>query len=162
MPQPSAQARFAYGDVIVLRYITTDGRIEMCWPCRVVQDGPDILAIYIAAGSLYKAGPKKAAAEKRRMHKSKVPPGEYVWRRETLRLMLPGRRHSVFLFWDDVGGRRTFSYYFVNMEEPFRRTAAGIDTQDLGPPPSPIGQRRMRPFGKFSDDPLAFRAGGCG
>jgi hypothetical protein len=59
-----------------------------------------------------------------------LPPGEYEWRRDTLRLMLPGRCHSVLLFWDGGGNRRRFTNYFVNMEEPFRRTAIGVDTQD--------------------------------
>jgi len=120
----------APGDIVALRYITTDGRIEMCWPCRVVEDRQDLLALFIAAGSPYKAGPKKTAAEKRVMTKTMLPPGEFVWRKDTLRLMFPGRRHSVYLFWDQRGTRRAFSYYFVNMEEPFRRTAVGFDTQD--------------------------------
>jgi len=120
----------ATGDIVALRYITTDGRIEICWPCRVVEDRPDLLALFIAAGSIYKAGPKKAAAEKRVMQKTTLPPGEYVWRKDTLRLMFPGRRHSVCLFWAQHGHGRTLSYYFVNLEEPFRRTAVGFDTQD--------------------------------
>jgi predicted RNA-binding protein associated with RNAse of E/G family len=129
MSQAQPQAREC-GDVIVLRYITTDGRIEMCWPCRVVQDSSELLAVFIVAGSLYKAGPKRTAAEKIHMKKAMLPPDEYVWRKDTLRLMLPGRHHSIFLFWDGIGDDREFSNYFVNMEEPFRRTAIGIDTQD--------------------------------
>jgi hypothetical protein len=46
------------GEVVVLRYITTDQRIEMAWPCRVIQDTDELLALFIAAGSKYKAGPK--------------------------------------------------------------------------------------------------------
>jgi predicted RNA-binding protein associated with RNAse of E/G family len=118
------------GDVVALRYITTDRRIEMCWPCRVVVDDDDILALFIKAGSPYKAAPKMTAAEKHAAKRSMLPPDEYVWRHDTLRLMLPGRHHSVFLFWNDAVGERSFSRYFVNMEEPFRRTAVGIDTQD--------------------------------
>ena len=130
MPIPSSRAHFSYGDVIVLRYVTTGGEIDMCWPCRVVEDNPRLLAVYIAAGSHYKAGPKRTAAEKRRMPKPSVPPEEYVWRKDTLRLMLPGRCHSVWLFWEGSGEERVFSHYFVNMEEPFRRTVIGVDTQD--------------------------------
>lgn len=118
------------GDVVALRYIITDGRIEMCWPCRVVAHGSDLLALFIAAGSPYKAGPKKTAAEKRAMRRAMLPPDEYVWRKDTLRLMFPGKRHSVYLFWDQHESRRSFSHYFVNLEEPFRATAVGFDTQD--------------------------------
>ena len=41
-----------------------------------------------------------------------------------------GQSHSVSLFWGLHDGKRTLLKYFVNMEEPFRRTAAGFDTQD--------------------------------
>jgi hypothetical protein len=119
-----------HGEAVVLRYITTDGRIEMCWPCRVVADREDLLALFIAAGSPYKAGPKKSAVEKRRQPRKALPPDEYVWRNDTLRLMVPSRSHSVSLSWGLDAGKRTLLKYFVNMEEPFRRTAVGFDTQD--------------------------------
>jgi predicted RNA-binding protein associated with RNAse of E/G family len=47
-----------------------------------------------------------------------------------LRLLFPGRRHSVWLFWKSGDEGTRFSRYFVNLEEPFRRTAIGFDTQD--------------------------------
>jgi uncharacterized protein len=119
-----------YGDVVVLRYVTTDGRIEMCWPCRVVEDRDDLLALFIAANSPYKAGPKKTAAEKRGQPRTPLPPDEYVWRTDTLRLMFPGRSHSVSLSWRPQAGMNKLLKYFVNMEEPFRRTMVGFDTQD--------------------------------
>jgi hypothetical protein len=118
------------GDVVVLRYITTDRRIEMAWPCRVVEDGNDVLALFIAAGSRYKAGPKLPAEQKRRAERRRTPPDEYVWNRDTLRLMFPGACHSVWLSWDGAGATRRLLRYFVNLEEPFRRTPAGFDTQD--------------------------------
>ena len=31
----------------------------MCWPCRVVEDRDDLVALFIAARSPYKAGSKK-------------------------------------------------------------------------------------------------------
>lgn len=40
MPR-DAPSKWTHGDIIALRYITTDGRIEMCWPCRVVVDSQD-------------------------------------------------------------------------------------------------------------------------
>jgi hypothetical protein len=122
--------RFRYGDAVVLRYITTGGRIEMCWPCRVVEDRDDVVALFIAAGSPYKARPKKSAMEKRRQPRTPLPPDEYIWRHDTLRLMLPGRSHAVLIFWSGDGDARRLLKYFVNMEEPRRRTAIGFDTQD--------------------------------
>lgn len=118
------------GEVVALRYVLTDGRIEIAWPCRVVEDRDDLVALFIAAGSRYKAGPKRTAAEKRARPSPQLPPDEYVWRSDTLRLMFPGRRHSVWLFWERGDEGTRFSRYFVNLEEPFRRTSIGFDTQD--------------------------------
>ena len=87
------------GDVVALRYITTDARIELCWPCRVVEDSNELLALFIAAGSAYKAGPKRTAHAKRTEPRLDTPPDAYVWRNDTLRLMLPGQGHSVSLSW---------------------------------------------------------------
>jgi hypothetical protein len=87
-----------------------------------------MLALFIAAGSPYKAGPKRSAAAKRAAPRLDLPPDEYIWRADTLRLMLPGRCHSVSLFFE--AGQPRLLKYFVNMEEPFRRTAIGFDTQD--------------------------------
>jgi predicted RNA-binding protein associated with RNAse of E/G family len=127
MPTPK---RFQPGDSAVLRYVLTDGRIEMCWPCRIVEDTDDLVALFIAAGSKYKAGQKRTAAQKRATPLPALPAGEYVWRTDTLRLMFPGKQHSVSLIWVDTDTGRQFSKYFVNMEEPFRRTPVGFDTQD--------------------------------
>ena len=118
------------GDVVALRYVTTDRRIEMAWPCRVVHDADDLLALFIAAGSQYKAGPKRSAAEKLAGPRSAVPPAEYTWRNDTLRLMFPGACHSVSLFWETSATAHRLLRYFVNLEEPFRRTEVGFDTQD--------------------------------
>jgi predicted RNA-binding protein associated with RNAse of E/G family len=102
----------------------------MAWPCRVAQDAEEALALFIAAGSRYKAGPKRSAAQKLADPKRALPPDEYTWRNDTLRLMFPGARHSVSLFWETTGAARRLLRYFVNLEEPFRRTAVGFDTQD--------------------------------
>jgi len=118
------------GDVVALRYITTDARIEICWPCRVVEDSDGLLALFIAAGSSYKAGPKRSAQAKRAAPRLDTPPDDYVWRNNTLRLMLPGQRHSVSLSWSTDAGHRRLLKYFVNLEEPYRRTEVGFDTQD--------------------------------
>ena len=44
--------------------------------------------------------------------------------------MLPGQRHSVSLSWGSDAGHRRLLKYFVNLEEPYRRTEVGFDTQD--------------------------------
>ena len=126
----SPDTRWQAGDVVVVRYITTDQRIEVAWPCRVVEDSATVLALFIARDTLYRSRPKLTAAQKLTDEKAPLPPDDVAWRHDTLRLMFPGASHSVWLFWDGIGESRRLLRYFVNLEEPFRRTPAGFDTQD--------------------------------
>ena len=114
--------RWQPGDSVVLRYITRDGRPGMAWPCRLVADRDDLVALYIARGTTYKAWQNPPVVPERRLVDSE-------WRRDVLRLMFPGRGYSIWLFWQAEEERR-FSAYYVNFEEPFRRTAIGFDTND--------------------------------
>lgn len=108
------------GEEVVLRYITrVDGVPGMTWPARVVQDG-DVLALYVARGTPVMTWRRGADGQRELV--------EQAWRRDMLRLMFPGQAHSVWLFWE--GDARHFARYYVNMEEPFRRTAIGVDTND--------------------------------
>jgi hypothetical protein len=114
-------AHFRPGEAVVLRYITRiDGVPGMTWPYRVVQDDDDVLALWLPRGSkgmLWRNSPGQ--------------PRELVegdWRRDTLRLMFPGLAYSIWLFWE--GDEHRFTTYYVNFEEPFRRTPVGFDTND--------------------------------
>jgi hypothetical protein len=46
-----------------------------------------------------------------------------------LQLQRPGDRHAVWVFWH--GPERECRGWYVNLQEPFRRTSRGFDTQDL-------------------------------
>ena len=46
-----------------------------------------------------------------------------------LALRRPGEAYSVMHFWD--GPERQFAGWYLNLEEPFRRTPTGYDSQDL-------------------------------
>ena len=119
--------RFEYGENVVLRYITRfDSRAGMSWPYRVVEDQDDLVALYIPKGAQYARWGRPPAPG--------APRGPLEldgWRRDVLRLMFPGKGHSIWLFWErDDDGNREFTSYYVNMEEPFRRTPIGFDTND--------------------------------
>lgn len=115
------------GDVVAIRYLTRDGRPGMSWPARVVEDRPDVLALFVPEGATYKVWgqvtPPDGGAPVRGLVDGR-------WRRDTLRLMFPERHHSVWLSWDRTPEGRTFHGYYVNMEEPYRRSAIGVDTND--------------------------------
>ena len=109
------------GDAVVLRYITRDGRPGMSWPFTVVRDTPELLALFIPRGATYKQWQR--TGDTRELV-------DAPWRKDVLRLMFPGRGHSIWLFWEGEGDERRLQTYYINMEEPFRRTAIGFDTND--------------------------------
>ncbi len=112
--------RFQPGDTVALRYITRDGHPGMSWPYVVVRDSEDLVALYIPEGTTYKNWSNQPSRHL----------ADAQWRRDTLRLMYPGAAHSIWLSWDRNDGGRRFHGYYVNFEEPFRRTSIGFDTND--------------------------------
>ena len=97
-----------------------DDGVLLAWPHIVAQDADELTALYIPEGT-------------RRSQVDPLDPArplaDEVWRRfNTLRLMFPGRAHSVWLFWD--AGSHDFLRWYVNLEAPFRRHELGFDTTD--------------------------------
>jgi hypothetical protein len=109
------------GDVVVRREVLNDGT---CWlesPVRVVRDTPELLAAYTWEGApfTFPAAPF--------VHPWLGRPG---WEGHgTLMLARPGDAYGVYVFW--TGPRRDFDCWYVNFQEPLRRTSRGFDTQDL-------------------------------
>ncbi len=113
--------RFQPGEAVVLRYLTRmDTAVGMTWPFYVVRDDDDLLALYLPQGGTFMRWNTPSGGRRELVEGS--------WRRDTLRLMFPGRPYSIWLFWEGAG--RPFTTYYVNFEEPFRRTAIGFDTND--------------------------------
>lgn len=118
----TASRSWAVGQVAVLRYITRTGQPGMSWPCRVVEDRDDLLALYIPRGATYMRW-EVGDDGRRRL-------GAGRWREDVLRLMFPGQPYSIWLFFREREHGQAFSGYYINMEEPFRRTPIGFDTND--------------------------------
>lgn len=99
----------------------------MSWPARVVEDRDDLLALFIPNGAITKQwrGVRDSMGQPVTRELVDIP-----WRRDTLRLMYPGEDYSIWLSWRDEGGERVFHGYYINVEEPFRRTPIGVDTND--------------------------------
>ena len=121
------EARWQPGDEVVLRYITRQERPGMSWPARVVEDRDDLLALFIPNGAVTKQwrGVRDSMGQPVTRELVDIP-----WRRDTLRLMYPGEDYSIWLSWRDEDGERVFHGYYINVEEPFRRTPIGVDTND--------------------------------
>ena len=114
------------GQIVLRREVLNDGRSWMSVPVVVVEDRPDLLATYIAEGTPFEFPDGDWPA----------PGGVHPWHERTrwqghglLMLQRPGDAYAIWLFWH--GPEREFRGWYVNLQEPFRRTAAGYDTQDL-------------------------------
>ncbi len=119
------------GDVVLVRLV---GHYDVLWgrPYIVVQDTAQLLALYIPEGTLI----SRVGMARR----EDLAPFEQ--RLNCLRLMFPGRAHSVQLFWDagtgvppwyeqifsSTGG--DFKGWKVDLESPYRRAELGFDTTD--------------------------------
>ena len=111
---------------MVLHRDVVFGRPWIVMPVYVVEDSDDWLITYIAKGAPFgfPSGSWPTAS------------GNHPWfpRKEwsghgALMVQRPGDSYAVWHFWS--GPDRTFAYWYVNLQEPFRRTPSGYDTQDL-------------------------------
>ncbi len=100
------------------------GEVMLGWGGIVVQDDDDLLVLYM---------PEHAPlAFTDRDHWGGPHPwsGRDRWHGHgVLQLQRPGDMHAVWVFWH--GPQRELGAWYVNIQEPFRRTAIGFDTQDL-------------------------------
>ena len=110
------------GDVIVRREVWR-GRPWSGWATTVVRDEPALLALYLAEGTRF-AFPD-----------GDWPGGRHPWYGRdawsghgVLGLHRPGDAYAVLVFWD--GPERRFAGWYVNFQDPFRRTRLGVDTFD--------------------------------
>jgi hypothetical protein len=99
------------------------GEVKGGWGGIVVQDTADLLAIYMPEGSPLAFdedffGAPHPWSRRDRWHGHGV-----------LQLQRPAEMHAVWVFWD--GPERELAAWYVNIQEPFRRSPLGFDTQDL-------------------------------
>jgi hypothetical protein len=110
------------GDVIVRRDVWR-GRPYVGVPVIVVLDERELLAVYLPEGAPL-AFPE-----------SGWPGGRHPWSafgswqgHGVLMLQRSGDAYAVWVFWE--GADRAFSRWYLNLQDPFRRTSLGFDTQD--------------------------------
>jgi predicted RNA-binding protein associated with RNAse of E/G family len=125
------QSFFTRGARIVLREIW-QGRVWSAKPVIVVQDTPEMLALYLPVGTPYKQ-PRtldgKEVTPKTRVE-GKWLLVDNVWPDdgECLRLVISGVPYSVLCFWLEAHSK--FRDWYINLEDPLRRTSIGFDYMD--------------------------------
>jgi hypothetical protein len=110
------------GNVIVRRDVWR-GLPYTVMPVVVVLDEPELLAVYLPEGAPLG------------FPESGWPGGRHPWSafsswqgHGVLMLQRPGDAYAVWAFWEGPG--RAFSRWYVNLQDPFRRTSLGFDTLD--------------------------------
>jgi hypothetical protein len=121
---------FEPGQPVLVREIW-HGLLWTARPEIVVQDTPELLALYIPRGARWKQArsldDKKVSTRARKTGEWKL--ADAVWQGEgRLRLAVPGSKYSVLAFWND--NHESLLYWYINLEEPLTRTNRGFDYMD--------------------------------
>jgi hypothetical protein len=124
--------RFSPGDQVAVRAIWY-GRISHARPFTVAHDDDDLIALYIEPGAVCKSltaegAPKNSWNDLLLAREWSLHDVVWKWSR-VLMLARPGRWSSIWGFWGEQGGEPLA--WYVNLEEPMRRTDVGFDTRDL-------------------------------
>ncbi|KOU42091.1 hypothetical protein ADK55_26485 [Streptomyces sp. WM4235] len=115
------QTTFSVGEVIVRREILDDYE-WIRYPVRVAADDGHTLAVYLAKNT-----PLTFGTQEFRWGPHPWAAFEHVWQSDgVLQLQRPGEGYSV---WARREGSR-FQGWYVNFQEPMRRTPDGFDTLD--------------------------------
>jgi len=124
--------RFAPGQAIVWRSVWRSDRIVgTAWPAFVVADSPELIALYRPIGTIgqQRSGERGGPRGRVLLHWDGGY-GELRWRdMNVLMLHRPGDMHSVWRAWHAATWEVAWRY--VNLEEPWTRTAIGFDSKDL-------------------------------
>jgi hypothetical protein len=102
-----------------------DGRVWRAQACRIVEEN-GLIALWLPSGT-----PTFLPID-REGKRIRIPGEDWElepvesWTRDAVCLARPGRAHSIYVFWQDG----VFEHWYVNLEQPLRRTPIGYDTFD--------------------------------
>lgn len=117
--------RFDPGDPVTVREVW-QGKVWTVRAVTVVRDSADLLALYQPAGAPWKR-PRSLDGQPIRLPDQPWQLQDSALPEDALRLILPGHAHSVLLIWRQ---RWQLLCWYINLEEPFRRTSIGFDYMD--------------------------------
>jgi hypothetical protein len=94
----------------------------------VVRDEPDLVALYWPAGTP-DIVPRERVTPQQLVSADQLDLVERLWvDTDVLMLATPGAAHAVYAMWEH--GHTSFRCWYVDLQEPLRRTPIGFDTMD--------------------------------
>ena len=103
-------------------------KVLWAFPTTVVQDTSDLIVLYMPAGVLGKNVKQKPTPQEY-LVEEKIKIVDCQWNRtDVLFLIVPGDSFSTYVMWDT--GTKNLDCWYVNLQEPIRRTKIGFDTMD--------------------------------
>lgn len=114
------------GETATLRGVGS--KVFWAFPTIVVKDNPDLIVLYMSAGVLGKNVAHKPTTQEL-FSQTEIEIVECTWQRtDVLMLIVPGEAFSTYIMWET--GTKNLDCWYVNLQEPVRRTAIGFDTMD--------------------------------
>lgn len=113
------------GAAVVLRE-TWRGRIWTARPAIVVRDAEDAQMFFVSAGMRWMC-PHAPDGTQLRLPRNGWTLAERQWDTNALSFAWPGVAHAILAFWEPDW---VFRGWYVNLQEPLRRTAVGFDYMD--------------------------------
>lgn len=121
------------GEPALLRYVH-QGRVSRVFPVTVVADEPGSTQLFIGSGTPIRAraGLNGAAIARELPYRERFALpwrlGDDTWSGHHVLMLTPARAaHSFWAHWDESW---RFGGWYVNLQEPLRRTRFGFDTAD--------------------------------
>jgi hypothetical protein len=92
-----------------------------------VQDTPDLLAVYWQAGTPNMVPSKRPVPHDLLVNNICLIPHKWV-ETDILMLVTPEASHTVYVMWET--GQSKLRCWYIDLQEPLRRTGIGFDTMD--------------------------------
>ena len=124
--------RFAPGESIVWRSVDdAEHVVSTVWPWTVVRDTPEGIVLYLPPGTVGKQRTgERGGPRGRLMVRWDGGHQDVTWHStNVVRLYQEGDAFSIWVARDVATGKLAWRY--INLEEPWRRTAIGFDSRDL-------------------------------
>jgi len=103
-------------------------KVFWAYPTIVVQDLPELIVLYMPAGVVGKDTDHKPTPAEL-LTPEKINIADCRWERtDVLFLIVPGDSFSTYLMWKT--GTKKINCWYINLQEPIRRTRIGFDTMD--------------------------------